>query len=279
MGHNFATEILDALPGVPKLNGFLLDEGEQGKVNISDFPKILDTAFFSEVTHIKPLTAKDRFLNKVELVTVPVGPDIKLNSEVTLYSIFMSEAFFYHHNTTDAKSGVQSLPVFVSEKDFKQYKQILVTLDLEKAQDTLAMIIGDEFVDKSDEIRKSIQKVQDAKTVAIRNQHYEEGARLRDKEKQLLALLEQAEIKRDEDASIKQARIAERSKGSIIQEVSRQFAEALSAAISDPQEHDVETYGYIFLRLTPDSFTYTINKEVDRSAQMNYVVPRSYYTK
>jgi len=299
---NKATEILDVI--MPVLiekgmhdfeHGFYITEGEaipsplylgekrpsRVHVNISDFPKLLDTKFFSNVIKINPLTAEDRFKNGTEIVSVKMGPDVVLNKEITLYSITLTGSYFYSYSQSNAKQGVEVLPAFISEGTFKPFKRIMVTIDLEAAQDAMNSIIGTEFMDNIPELEQQLTDIVEKKNQMVRKQQYEESAKLRDAEKHILSLLEQAKKKRDEPVEDKLARIKERTNGSFIENIARMFSEKLSSVIVNPNICDVEEYTNIFFRMTPDSFEHAqtrLQSEM-REPEHEYFVPKSYVMK
>jgi hypothetical protein len=251
-------------------------------LNISSFPKILDTKFFSGVRSIEMLSATQRFMDKVEVVSVQMGPDIYLNENVTLYSISVLPHFFYQYSQSVAKTGVEILPSFVSENTMKPMKRLMVTIDLEEVQDELAKIVGAEFTDELPTLERELNDVKEKKEQMVRLQQYEEGARLRDREKHIMSLIEAAKAKKAEPLADKLERVRIRTQGSLIETTAREFSEKLSRAMVEPAYSDVEEYAPIIFRMTPDSFrhakTLREQESLDYRTRLktDYLVPKSY---
>lgn len=248
-------------------------------LSISSFPKLLDTKFFSGVHSIQPLTASQRFLDKVEIVSVQMGPDIYLNENVTLYSIAVLPHFFYQYSQNVAKTGVEVLPSFVCENTMKPMKRLMVTIDLEEAEDTLAKIVGDEFADVLPGLERELNDVKEKKNQMIRLQQYEQAVVLRENEKHIMSLIETAKVKKAEPLADKLERVRIRTQGSFIETTAREFSEKLSRAIVEPGYSDVEEYSPIIFRMTPDSFRHaktTTEQESAGGLKVDYLVPKSY---
>lgn len=244
-------------------------------IGIDSFPKLLDTQFFNGI-HIQPLSTERRFKEGIDLVTIKLGPNIKLNQKVNLYSISVLGNFFYKYNQTNVTAGVSVLPSFVDEATFKPFKRIIVNIDLDEAKDTLSKIIGDEFIDNLPGLEMQLTDITEKKNQMVKLQKYDEAAMLRDNEKHIISLIDVAKKRKLEPIQSKLERIKERTSGSFIETISREFSDALSKIIVEPNYTNVEEYTPIFLRLTPDSFTY-INPELySTSQELDYLITKSY---
>lgn len=258
----------------PNNYGILNEKSKVIPIGIDSFPKLLDTQFFNGV-HIQPLSTEKRFKEGIDLVTIKLGPNIKLNQKVTLYSISVLGNFFYKYNQTNVTAGVSVLPSFVDEATFKPFKRILVNIDLDEAKAALSKIIGDEFVDNLPGLEMQLTDILEKKNQMVKLQNYAEAAMLRDNEKHIISLIDVAKKRKLEPIQSKLERIKERTTGSFIETISREFSDALSKIIVEPNYTNVEEYTPIFLRVTPDSFTY-INSEHSTAQEIDYLITKSY---
>jgi hypothetical protein len=249
-------------------------------VKLSDLHFLQDTFVFQTVHKTDFLTPEDRFKNGTEVVGVNLGEDVVLNERIRLYSISYPGAFFYQYSN-HAEPGVQVLPTFVAENSMRPVKRLLVTIDLEAAQDVMRQIIGDEFEDRRPVLEQSLVELRERKNELVREQMYDEAARVRDQEKHVLSLLDAELARQSEPQEDKLARIKQRSNGTLIEKISQEFSEKLAGAIMGPEQSDVEEYSPIRLRLTPDSFGHArtrIDQEIRTAPKTEYMLPKSYVT-